>query len=148
MERKKNIKWPDAGQTINERYCDISDIYATSRECKLIVKILQCIPSESAPQEFGNAIGEHDRICKLERWSMDLASKIKDLMEQRGQQENEDDVLNELGVGGGGGGGYDDNDEKEKEADKQENANTHNPFQQGQANDKDAFKDAPDADFL
>ena len=44
--KKKNIKWPQAGKVINERYCDISDIYASSRECKLIIQLLDCLPSE------------------------------------------------------------------------------------------------------
>eukprot|EP00486_Rosalina_sp_Unknown_P012644 CAMPEP_0201592356 /NCGR_PEP_ID=MMETSP0190_2-20130828/190276_1 /ASSEMBLY_ACC=CAM_ASM_000263 /TAXON_ID=37353 /ORGANISM="Rosalina sp." /LENGTH=350 /DNA_ID=CAMNT_0048051093 /DNA_START=45 /DNA_END=1097 /DNA_ORIENTATION=- len=133
--KKKNIKWPQAGKTINERYCDISDIYASSRECKLIIQLLDCLPTEI--QEFKDAIASYDRICKLETWNFELVYFIEKYMEDKQHEAPDLDV----GFGGddGGDGGYGDNDEQ-----KEETAPTqkHNPFDQ-QVSQQD-LADAPD----
>eukprot|EP01083_Nonionella_stella_P289445 984934_1 len=131
----KNIKWPEAGIDINERYCDISDIYASSRECKLIVQILNCLPSEI--QEFKDAVASYDRICKLEAWNFDLVYTIEKYMEDC-LAKPPDDIV-------GGGFGDDDDYEvkKEEEPPKQE----HDPFGPNVV-DKNELQEAPDLDML
>jgi len=136
--RKKNVKWPVAGTTINERYCDISDIYAGSRECKLIVQILDCLPTEI--QEFKDAIANYDRICKLEAWNFELVYFIEKYMEDK--QHEAPDLQNDIM------GGYGDEEEQKNDANDMEepgqDQNKHNPFD-NQMNNND-LADAPDLD--
>jgi len=128
MERKKKVQWPSAGLTVNERYCDISDIYAGSRECKLIVEIVNCLPTEV--QEFKDAIAAYDRICKLEAWCFELVYAIEKYMEDK--LHDAPDLEDGFDV--------DDEEEKKEPAPEDKAKNQANPF--------DAPKDVADAPDL
>jgi len=81
ISKKKRTQWPDDGMEMNQRYCDISDIYASARENKLIVQLLGCMPSEI--QEFKDAVAGYDRICKLDAWCFELVYFIQKYMEDK-----------------------------------------------------------------
>lgn len=136
--KKKNIKWPTAGSTVNERYCDISDIYASSRECKLIGQILESLPTEI--QAFKDAVASYDKICKLEAWNFELIYFIEKYMEDKLQQPHglEDELM----------GGMDD-EEEQKQNESQpppQQQQAHNPFD-NKIEQRD-LADAPDLDLM
>ena len=123
------MKWPTDGNEINEKYEDISDIYASSRECKLIKQILESLP-DNIP-EFKDAVAAYDRIAKLESWNFELVYFIEKYMEDKLHEPP--DLDNELGF---------DNDEQ-KEQEEKPKVQQNNPFdQQADSND------APDLDDL
>jgi len=81
LKKRRKVRWPDSGLEINQRYCDISDIYASARENKLIVQLLNCMPSEI--QEFKDHVAGYDRICKLEAWCFELVYFLQKYMEDK-----------------------------------------------------------------
>jgi len=131
MSGKKKVSWPSAGMAVNERYCDISDIYAGSRECKLVVEIVECLPTEV--QQFKDAIAAYDRICKLEAWCFELVYAIEKYMEDKLHDAPD---LNE---------GFDEEPDVDEEEKKEEPVKQANPFDAAAG---DIGQDAPDLDDL
>lgn len=86
----KKVDWKSVGM-INERYCDVSDIYASSRECKLIVNILETMPTNI--QDFKDSIAAHDKISRLDAWCTQLLLGIQEYMEQKTTEEPFDELL-------------------------------------------------------
>eukprot|EP01083_Nonionella_stella_P203433 742305_1 len=103
--RKKTVKWPQAGAIVNERYSDISDIYGSSRECKLIQQLLESLPTDI--ETFKEAIASYDRICRVEAWNFELVYFIQKYMEDK--QHEAPDLVNDVM------GGFEDDNEEEKE---------------------------------
>jgi len=130
ISKKKRVQWPDEGMELNQRYCDISDIYASARENKLIVQLLGCMPSEI--QEFKDAVASYDRICKLDAWCFELVYFIQKYMEDKIHEAPDlgDDMMS----------GFDEEEQKSNAADKPQ----ANPFDNA-ANAKD-LENAPDLD--
>eukprot|EP01083_Nonionella_stella_P003679 10585_1 len=133
--RKKTVKWPQAGNTVNERYSDISDIYASSRECKLIQQILECLPTDI--QTYKDAIASYDRICKVESWNFELVYFIEKYMEDK--QHEAPDLVNDVM------GGFEDDNEEQKEENDAPQQEQQNPFDKVAPTD---LADAPDLDDL
>mmetsp|Transcript_25993 Transcript_25993/g.42486 ORF Transcript_25993/g.42486 Transcript_25993/m.42486 type:complete len:361 (-) Transcript_25993:253-1335(-) len=106
--RKKSVKWPEAGTAVQERYCDISDIYASSRESKLATQLIECLPNNDI-QAFKDAVASYDKICTLEKWNFELVYNLQKYMNDRLYAAPD---LNDFG-----------DDEEQKQNNANENAN-------------------------
>lgn len=139
-------------QSINERYCDVSDIYANSRECKFINAMLDALPMDI--DVFKDAFVNYDRVTKLDAWHTELLVFIQKYMEWKTDAPPID-----LLVGSGGGGGNVDDVYEEQpksnifaQADENNynnsyvsNVNNNTKYEQHEPPD---LSGAPDADLL
>jgi len=95
-------KW-DKQEIIHEKYKNISDMYGTAREAKLIDSILESLKKTDI-QLYKNSVSEFDRIQRLEKWCLDLLLIIESYLQQQiyaepalledGNADNEDNNNN------------------------------------------------------
>lgn len=74
-------KW-DKQQATQEKYKNISDMYATAREAKLIDTIIEALQKTDI-QLYKNSVAEFDRIQRIEKWCTDLLLIIESYLQEQ-----------------------------------------------------------------
>ena len=124
-------------------YCDICNLYESSREERLIDIVIKCLENKKKDVVgFQEAWNGYNNIVNVDRWQLDLIEHISGYMGRKKEKKDIDELEKEL-MGGNSDDDdddvIDDGDEKDKNDGKGKQRS--DPFQKL---DKDELIGAPD----